>query len=80
MSVKGKERCENFIILQRNMNSPKHSAFWAQTDRIKAKDYSALTSMPSKLSCWLILLRMFFLLLSCNSPASNSSSRMKYAC
>lgn len=38
-----------------------------------------LTSMSSKLSCWLMQRSTFFLLLSCISPASNSSSRMKYA-
>lgn len=36
-----------------------------------------LTSISSKLSCWLIHRRTFFLLVSCISPAINNSSRMK---
>jgi hypothetical protein len=38
---------------------------------------SSLTSMSSRLSCWPMQRSTFFLLDSCISPASSSSSRMK---
>lgn len=38
---------------------------------------SSSASISSRLSCWLIHLSTFFLLLSCISPARRSSSRMK---
>lgn len=48
-------------------------------DREEGRSSVRLTSISSRLSCWLIQRRTFFLLLSCISPASNSSSSMKYA-
>lgn len=44
-----------------------------------AKAHFQLTSVSSIESCADITLKTFFLLLSCISPANNSSSRMKYA-
>jgi len=41
--------------------------------------YRVLTSVSSIESCADITLSTFFLLLSCISPANNSSSSMKYA-
>lgn len=41
------------------------------------KQCQRLTSMSSKLSCWLMQRRTFFLLVSCISPAINNSSRIK---
>lgn len=52
-----------------------HMALWVR--RSDEVDQASLTSMSSRLSCWPIHLNTFFLLLSCISPASRSSSRMK---
>lgn len=46
-------------------------------DRAHAKKTHQLTSMSSRLSCAPMTRSTFFLLLSCISPAINSSSRMK---
>lgn len=45
----------------------------------KKKHHGQLTSVSSIESCADITLSTFFLLLSCISPANNSSSRIKYA-
>ena len=50
-----------------------------EVDKVGACGEELLTSISSKLSCWLMYRNTFFLLLSCISPAIKSSSKMKYA-
>jgi hypothetical protein len=68
----------NDIVLGLTTRRVSHLALWVRRSGPESH-HTSLTSISSRLSCCPMHRNTFFLLLSCISPASRSSSRMKYA-